>query len=55
MKTIIIKHQVENTEYEFQVKDPANLTKKEVKHICSVMNIQALFVSGKYYRGENLT
>lgn len=50
---IKIEHQVDKKEFEFEVKNPKSLTKKEVKFICKTMNVQALFVEGRYYKGGN--
>ena len=46
---IAIKHQIENTIHEFDVKDPNKLDSIEVRAICNEMNVKAILVNGKYY------
>ena len=49
---ISIRHQTENTIHNFYVKDTHRLTSKEVKAICTEMNVKAIFVKGRYYETE---
>ncbi len=46
---IEIKHQLEKTVFRFKVKDENNLTSLEVRKICNKMNVDAVFIKGKYY------
>jgi hypothetical protein len=46
---IKIKHQEDKTEYSFNVKDADKLTSVEVNRICLKMNVEAIFVNGRYY------
>lgn len=48
-KTVTIKHQLTQVDHEFVVKNPNKLTPAEVKEICEAMNVQALYVEGRYY------
>lgn len=50
MKRIKITHQESNLDFHFKVKNPKELSNKEVKHICKKMSVQALFIEGKYYK-----
>ncbi len=49
---ISIKHQIENTVHEFDVKDPGNLTSIEVSAIYLEMNVNAILVNGRYYESR---
>jgi hypothetical protein len=49
---ITIKHQIENTIHEFDVKNPESLTSIEVSDICVEMNVTAILVNGKYYESK---
>jgi len=46
---ITIQHQIEKTYHTFEVKDPDNLTAKEVGKISWEMNVVAILLNGKYY------
>lgn len=52
MKAIKIRHQLSKVEYKFKVTNPNKLTMREVVRICEAMEVQAIFVEGKYYRPE---
>lgn len=47
---ITITHQEEKTVFNFQVKNPDQLTSKEVSKICKEMNVKIIFVNGKIYK-----
>lgn len=47
---ITIRHQEDGAIFSFTVKNPNNLTKKEVEKICNEMEVVAIFVNSKYYK-----
>jgi hypothetical protein len=47
---ITITHQEDKEVYTFQVKNPDQLTSKEVSKICKKMNVKIIFVNGKIYK-----
>ena len=51
---IKITHQEDKEIYTFNVKNPDQLTSKEVSKICKKMNVKIIFVNGRiYYGSEN--
>ena len=47
---INVTHQEEKTVYTFNVKNPDQLTSKEVSKICKKMNVKIILVNGRIYK-----
>jgi hypothetical protein len=47
---ITITHQEDKEVYTFEVKNPDQLTSKEVSKICKEMNVKIILVNGRIYK-----